>query len=426
MRRTWIFCALALGVASPAAADGRVHVVSEGDTLGALAARYHVSVEALREENGLEGDTIQVGQELRIDQEPVRRYRVVPGDTLRCIARRHRVPVARLREDNPRLRRGVQVGQVLRIRGGVEPRAADAVAATRTVTVEEGDTLSAIASRHGLTLAQVEAANPGLEPDLLLAGTELQLPGVELARHVVARGDTLSRVASRYHVTVADLRGWNPDLRGDTLRLGDELAVGRAARSESVGQAFCGHIVGAVQLDRHDGYVLRNPRRSWATARTVQRIRGAFDAQRRRFPRAARVRVHDLSLPGGGPIDDHRSHQSGRDVDITYYQRRGCTARGGCPLSTVDPSGLDARRQWALLHHWLRRDEAEAIYVDYALQAPLYREARRRGATSSQLEAWFQYPRGRRASGGIIRHFPNHRDHLHVRFRCARGDSRCR
>lgn len=426
MRRgAWLTLALVL-VASVAHADGRTHVVEAGDTLGALAQRYHVSVEALREANGLQDDAIQVGQELTIDPQQMRRYRVIPGDTLRCIARRHQVPIARLREDNPRLRRGVRVGQTIRIRGGVDPRAGDATEGETVVEVSDGDTLSEIAAGHGLSIEQVLAANPGLDPDVLPVGTELSLPVAALAHHTVRAGDNLSRIARRYHLDVARLRALNPDLRGDNLRVGTELAVGRAARSESVGQAYCGHIVGAVPIGRHDAYVLRNPRRSFATSRTVQRIRRAFDRMQRRFPDGPRPRVHDLSLPHGGPIDDHRSHQSGRDVDITYYQRRGCTRRGGCPLERVDPDGLDRRRTWALFREWLRRDEAEAIYVDYALQAPLYREARRRGATPAQLEQWFQYPRGRHHSEGVIRHFPNHRDHFHLRLRCARGERRCR
>ncbi len=369
--------ALVLFCASAAAADPRVHVVAAGDTLGALAARYRVSVEELRRWNELVDDTIRVGQPLTVEDAPTIRYRTVPGDTLSCIASRHGVTLERLREDNPHLGRRLEAGTRLRIVGGRDPRADDAA---RTTPLH----------------------------------------------HRVAAGENPTRIAERYGTTLEALRALNPGL-GDRVRVGRSLVVGRAAVSESVGVAWCGHIAGARPLGEHPAYVLRNPARSWATARTIERLRRGFDAVRRRDPRAPRVRVHDLSLEGGGPIDDHRSHQSGRDVDITYYRRSGCDVEGGCPLETIaDPADLDARRQWTLFHAWLRSGEAEAIYVDYALQGALHREARRRGATAAQLARWFQYPRGPRHADGVVRHFPNHRDHLHVRFSCARGEPRCR
>ena len=374
MRGSWAALAITL-IATTASADRRTHVVDAGESLGALAVRYHVSVDELRRWNAIDGDTIQVGQELVVEEGPVFRYTVVPGDTLGCIARRFDLPVEQIVADN--------VGVATRLDVG-----------------------------HELVLRGVEAPpETGQAPPAIV--------------HVVARGETLSHIARDHGVEVSEILSHNPGLDPDRVRVGRELSIRPGPTSASVGAPNCGAIRGGVQLGTHPAYVLRNPERAWATRTTVRRLRAAFDAVYRRHPRAARVRVHDLSLEGGGPIDDHRSHQSGRDVDITYYQRRGCDAEDGCPLSRVDPDGLDVRRQWTLLHRWLRRDEAEAIYVDYALQAPLYREARRRGASRAQLERWFQYPRGRWHADGVVRHFPNHRDHLHVRFACE-GEERCR
>lgn len=376
MRRAALV-ALVLLTTAPASADPLVHVVAVGDTLGELAERYRVSVSQLRSWNHLRGDTIRVGQTLTVEDVPTIRYRTVPGDTLGCIAQRHRISVSRIREDNPHLRRRLDAGVTLRLRGAVDPRAHDSDEAT--------------APEH----------------------------------HTVTRGENLTRIARRAGITLEALRALNPTLADDRVRVGQRLVVGQAPRSESVGVPWCGHIAGARQLGRHPAYVLRNPARSWATASTITRLRRGFDHMQRRHRRAPRVRVHDLSLRHGGAIDDHRSHQSGRDVDITYYRRRGC-GRNGCPLEDVDPGDLDVRRQWALLRTWLERDELEAVYIDYALQRPLYREARRRGATRAQLRRWFQFPRGRRAREGVVRHFPHHRDHLHARFACSRGERRCR
>lgn len=376
-RRTLPALALALAWPGVVSADRRVHVVSAGDTLGALAARYHVTIDELRRWNELADDTIRVGQSLSVEQTPTLRYRAVAGDTLSCIATRFGVPIEQLREDNPGVGRRLEVGTVVVIVGGVDSRASET-------------------------------------PD-----------GSEPVRYRVVAGDNLARIARRHALSVEALVELNPGLTPDRVRVGQTLVVGQTTRSESLGVPWCGHVRGARQLGEHPGYVVRNPARSWATARTIERLRRAFDVVTRRDPRAPRVRVHDLSLEGGGAIDDHRSHQSGRDADITYYRRSGC-GPGGCPLERMDPDQLDVRRQWTLFHAWLRAGDAEAIYVDYALQAVLHREARRRGATPAELAAWFQYPRGPRHAEGVIRHFPNHRDHFHVRFGCARGERSCR
>ena len=152
------------------------------------------------------------------------------------------------------------------------------------------------------------------------------------------------------------------------------------------------------------------------------RARRGFDEIVATDPAAPRVEVHDLSLRLGGRMHGHKSHQTGRDVDITYYQRGN---RGTCVGRRVSPGELDALREWRLLRHWLERGQAEFIFVDYALQRPLYEVAKASGATEHQLAEWFQYPRGPEVRAGIIRHVPNHANHVHVRFRCSSRDVSC-
>lgn len=54
------------GVRLADAAGERRHTIVGGDTLGEIAKRYHVSLASLRSANSLEGDTIRVGQVLKI------------------------------------------------------------------------------------------------------------------------------------------------------------------------------------------------------------------------------------------------------------------------------------------------------------------------------------------------------------------------
>ncbi|MGF1532036.1 MAG: LysM peptidoglycan-binding domain-containing protein [Puniceicoccaceae bacterium] len=53
----------------------RIHVVVSGDTLSGIAVAYGTTVSALKQENGLTGDLIRIGDRLRIPQE-------VAGDIL--------------------------------------------------------------------------------------------------------------------------------------------------------------------------------------------------------------------------------------------------------------------------------------------------------------------------------------------------------
>lgn len=205
--------------------------------------------------------------------------------------------------------------------------------------------------------------------------------------------------------------------------LDDDAPSAAQSDSRSLGSAHAGALQGAVRLPTHPGYAVRDASRAWATAETVGLVVSAFDQVLAMDPDAPKIRVHDLSLRHGGPMEGHKSHQSGRDVDLTYYQRQ---CEGECVARQISPADLDAARQWRLLRQWLERGAAEFIFVDYALQRPLYEQATYTGATSRQLEQWFQYPRGSDFPVGIIRHVPNHANHVHVRFRCEPRDSECR
>jgi murein endopeptidase len=170
--------------------------------------------------------------------------------------------------------------------------------------------------------------------------------------------------------------------------------------------------------------VIRTPARTYGTEETTRWIVAAFEAVDAKFKHTKVVRVHDISDRNGGRLRDHKSHQNGRDADISYYQDE-CSS-SGCRFDGFRSSELDVARQWTLLEYWLRNGQAEMIFVDYRLQARLYRYAKRRGVPKAQLDRWIQYPRGRYEPEGVIRHFPNHEDHLHVRFVCPYSDLKCR
>ncbi len=349
-----------------------------------------------------------------------RTWRVRAGDALSVIAERFGVTVEQLREWNEIDGDRIFVGQELRVRGDA--------AALQSYTIAPGDTASAIALRFGVTVEQIVEWNDGLDPDRIRVGDEIRVgPARRRVEHQVQAGETASGIAARYGVTLADLGEWNPRANIDRIRAGRALVVFTdepESASQSIGAPYAGRLDSAVRLDGHRAYVIRDRDRAWATAETARWIVEGFDAVLSAHPDAPRVRVHDISLREGGSMHGHRSHQTGRDVDASYYQR-GCGGRP-CPMWRLPPEQLDAERQWTLFRYWLDKDWVEAIFVDYRLQAVLYRHARERGATQAELHRWFQYPRGRDYPLGIIRHFPQHDDHYHVRFVCPESDPDCR
>mgnify|MGYP001179290690 FL=1 len=98
--------------------------------------------------------------------------------------------------------------------------------------VKRGDTLSGIARRFNVSLAALQALNNLRDANRIFVGQTIVLraggatpPPGGLVVYVVARGDSLSRIARRYGVSVAQLKAWN-GLKSDLIFVGQRLVVG--------------------------------------------------------------------------------------------------------------------------------------------------------------------------------------------------------
>ncbi len=103
-------------------------------------------------------------------------------------------------------------------------------------TVRVNDTLWDIATRYGMTVAQLTAANPGINPAALRPGQILTfssptsqvpntVPEVPCAIYAVAPNDTLWDIAANYGLTLDDLLAANPGVDPMRLMVGQKLAI---------------------------------------------------------------------------------------------------------------------------------------------------------------------------------------------------------
>ena len=182
------------------------YVVRQGDTLSAIALRYGTTVSLLLTANGLSNpNQIVVGQVLQLTCDTTMTataasgantsatpasgagssgYTVVAGDTLSAISQRLGVSLAALAATNGiQIESVIVVGQRLRVPstggGSTTPYSAASYTSpsqSSAYVVRSGDTLSAIASRYGVSLAAIAAANNIGQMSLIVIGQRLTIP----------------------------------------------------------------------------------------------------------------------------------------------------------------------------------------------------------------------------------------------------------
>ena len=150
--------------------------IQAGDTLSGIARAAFVSVDVLRSRNGLNDDFIVAGD-----------YLWIPGPG----------PDALHEYDGM-------------APGGPAPPSTES--RQRTHIVQPGDSLWAIARRHGLEVDALARLNRIAPSDLILPGQRLLLAagaeaGIDIYR--IRRGDTLGRIARRHDVSLEDVLRWN-------------------------------------------------------------------------------------------------------------------------------------------------------------------------------------------------------------------------
>jgi hypothetical protein len=164
-------------------------------------------------------------------------------------------------------------------------------------------------------------------------------------------------------------------------------------RARSVGLPYSGRLIGGTQLPvSGPDWVTWNPitdsvpnlpSRLYGNERTIRTVITVIAAYRAAHPSAPRVIVGDISRRDGGSMNEHVSHQNGLDVDV-YYPRRDRRLRAPIAVGQIDH-----RLAQDLLDRFVAAG-AQMVFVGY----------------STRLTG----------PSGVVVPYPNHDNHMHVRF----------
>lgn len=105
-----------------------------------------------------------------------------------------------------------------------------------TYTVQNGDTLSAVAQKTNTSVETLANINHIADVNEIAVGQKIETDYVETDEYVVQSGDTLSAIALKYGVSVEEIKNAN-GLSSDLLLVGQKLKVGGQLQSQSQSQS---------------------------------------------------------------------------------------------------------------------------------------------------------------------------------------------
>ena len=212
-------------------------------------------------------------------------------------------------------------------------------------------------------------------------------------------------------------------------RLGSVEEVVGHSRSISLGRAARGFLRHGVPLPPRAGVWLKPTARGqhFGTAELVTLVVHAATQVASAYPESQLV-VGDLSRQGGGRLRPHRSHRSGRDVDLGFYLRDAAGERlDRAPAFVAMRASLrgvrrgvtyrfDVERNWAFVRALLEHPEIHPQYIFVArpMKRALLDHARDTGAPDAIRERAarvLDQPRG-----------SPHWSHFHLRIFCPPND----
>lgn len=299
--------------------------------------------------------------------------------------------------------------------------------------VQDGDTLYMVARKFGVSGQRIKKWNPRAvrTNETLRSGKTLRIYSnvpIRVRRtawHTVQKGESLKRIARKLDVSLAELRKLN-SIRGDKLKPGQKLRYLTDAPesiSESIGACNSGRLTNGEKLPEGPGYSYGRRPNVYGTNETITLVMEGIASFVKKYPKGPLIVVGNLSRSTGGHLKPHRSHQSGRDIDLGYIHVQKVQPVTSMIVATKE--NLDVKKTWDLLEIFIKTKKVEKMFIDYYIQEMLYDHVKKlRGYGKARLEELFQYPRGKGAKA-LIQDSKGHHHHVHIRFKCPKKDSRC-
>lgn len=190
----------------------KYHTVKAGETLSSVASHAGVTVAQVKSWNGLKSDKILVGQQLKV------------GSTTTTTAAKTSTAAKTASTAAP-------------AKATTAARTASTASSGSKVsyTIKKGDSLSAIAAKYGVPMSSVEKWNKISDPSSITVGQTLAIytsaapPAAApvTTKYTVRAGDSLGAIATKYGCTVAELKTWN-GLTTSVIQPGQVLKVKKA------------------------------------------------------------------------------------------------------------------------------------------------------------------------------------------------------
>lgn len=185
----------------------------------------------------------------------------------------------------------------------------------------------------------------------------------------------------------------------------DPTSVGPLA----LGTPNAGALVNGVPMPKSEKWIVQDPSCAWGTQETIDAIVRTIDKVYTEHPNSPALAIGHISSKRGGHLSPHKSHQSGRDVDLGYYHSppKQYFIKG-------TEQNLDLERTYALIKTFVTDTETDLILVDTSIQRMLVKYALTHGEDEAFVDRVFQVRD--KHSHPYVRHARGHANHVHVRF----------
>lgn len=266
------------------------YTVKNGDTLGGIANKHDMSLSDLLSKNDISASkVIFPGNKLKVkgsassssnssksqktsSSSGSSSYTVKNGDTLGSIAIKHNMSLSSLLSKNDiSASKVIFPGDKIKVSGSSSSSSSSkssqkksSSSASSSYTVRSGDTLSGIASKHGMSLSELLKANDISASKPIFPGSKIKVSGgsssssssskstakpkAKTSTYTVKSGDTLSGIATSHDMKLASLLNLNPDYSASSpLKIGAKLKVSGSSvapsgqvKKQKIGNTFAG------------------------------------------------------------------------------------------------------------------------------------------------------------------------------------------